>query len=388
MREKIILQDFTILLVCTSKKWSTIERRLIFDATFLRNIGCNPVLLCEKDTQIDLAADLEDIPRIYLQKRKLTFYHDLQLLAELNKLIREGRYDLVHCYSLAATWMTAFILRSHQKIPLCFTLNQNLNGFYRNLIAKWLLRRLDYIFTLSAEVKEIVEEIFPIHRRKVKNLGCGLEVLNKPEKKTEAHNIGCVINNLNELKRLKHLIKMFRVLKSLSDDKFQHLKLYIFLGPRIYQKDHAKVILSEVDYEFYEGDILLFSLEGKADLLKEIDIFIGTAFDEPLNDFELISVMNGTPVLFPRTAARQSLLYRYPWIGESYFTGDIREARNKLLKILNNYPIYKNELVDLYEEISKVHGLEDYAENLQKFYETAFAKRLKRFQQTSSKGSR
>ena len=77
MREKIILQDFTVLLVCPSKKWSTIERRVLFDSTYLRNMGCTPVILCVKNSQIDLAAESEDIQRIYIKQQKINMRSNL-----------------------------------------------------------------------------------------------------------------------------------------------------------------------------------------------------------------------------------------------------------------------------------------------------------------------
>jgi hypothetical protein len=338
-------------------------------------MGCNPVILCQKNSQIDKAAEAEDIPRVYINKKKINLYMGVKFFLELRHLIKETRFDIVHCYSLSSIWGAALILKSHQNIPLFFTLNQNLNSFYHNIIAKWLLRRVDCIFTLSEEVKEFAEETFPVHRRKIKNIGGGLEVVKKVTERKDVKNLGCVINNITELKRLKSTIKVFRVLKSHSEMSFGHLELHIFLGPRIYQKDKAKKVLTELDYEFYEGDILLFNLEAKSELLKDLDIFIGMAFDEPLNDYELVSIMNEVPVLFPRTAVRQNLLYRYSWVGESYFDGDIREAKTKLSKIITNYQLYRNALADCSDEIIQSHGLDIYAEEFQSFYEKAFQKR-------------
>ncbi len=375
MREKIILRDFTVLLVCTNIKWSTVERRVLSDSTFLRNMGCNPVILCQKGSQIDLAAEVEDLPRVYINKRKINLYVGLQFLFEMRDLIKQTRFDIIHCYSLSATWFSAFILKSHHQTPLFFTLNQNLKPFYHNLIAKWLLKRVDIVFTLSDEVREFAEEAFPVNSKKIRNLGSGLDSIKRKYEKKEIKNLGCVINNINELKRLKYIIKVFRVLKSHSELAFDHLQLHIFLGPRIYQKDNAKKILTELDYEFYEGDILLYSLDTKFDLLKELDVFIGLAFDEPLNDYELISMMNGVPVLFPRTAVRQNLLFRYSWVGESYYDGDIREARTKLAKIITNFQIYRSALAEFSDEIIEDHGLDKYAEVFQRSYEKSYEKR-------------
>lgn len=375
VREKVILQDFKVLLICTSRKWSTIERRILFDCIFLRDIGCNPIVFCLKNSQLDKECEKEDIERIYISKFRFNLSFDIIFFRELSKHIKQNDYDIVHCYSLMATWMSSFLLKRHPQTPLLFTLNQHVNSIYHNFIAKWLLKRVDYIFTLSDEIQEFVGETFDIQTYKIKNLGGGIELSLRQLDKEKPEKIGCVINNMAELARLKYVVKVFRVLKSHNSEKYQELSLSLFLGPRVYQKDRAKKVLKELDYEFYEGDIFLYQLENKMEQFRDIDLLIGLAFDEPLNDFEIISLINGRPVLFPRTAMRQSLLFKYRWVGESYFENDIREARTKLTKILDNYPIYRNALKDYSDEIIKIHGLDTYADTFQFCYETAYSKR-------------
>ena len=374
-REKVILQDFNVLLVCTSKKWSTIERRILFDGIFLRDIGCNPVLLCLEGSQLDIESEKEDIEKIYLSNHRFHFTYDVKFFAELYRLLSQNRFDVVHCYSLMSTWMTSLILKRNKRIPLLFTLNQNINSIYHHFVAKWLLKRVDYVFTLSDEIQDFVGEAFNIQSYKIKNLGGGIDLNSVQPSQAKPRVIGCVINSMSELVRLKGVVKIFRVLQNHSSERYEGVILNIFLGPRIYQKDRAKKVLTELDYEFYEGDVFLYQLENKMDEFRSIDLLIGLAFDEPLNDFEIMTLLNGRPVLFPRTAMRQSLLFKYRWIGESYFENDIREARSKLMKILDNYPIYRNALNDYSDQIRQTHGLDTYADTFQFCYENAFVKR-------------
>ncbi len=372
MEEKIILQDFTVLLVCPSVKWSTIERRVIFDSTFLRNSGCNPVILCQKGSQIDLVAESEDIPRYYINAKKINFFLGIRYFFDLKKIFNEKRFDLVHCYSLTSTWMAAFLLKSDNHVPLMYTLNHHIKSIYQNFLARWLLARIDRILTLSEETKEFAEETFPMANKKISNLGTGLELRVQRIEKKEVNVLGCVINDLNELKRLRYILKIFRVLKIKPNSLVDNLRLYIFLGPRIYQKEQAKKLMTEFDYEFYEKDILLYSLDSQQEKLKEIDILLGIAFDEPLNDFEVEAILHGVPVLFPRTAMRQNILFKYNFVGESYFEADIREARFKLMKMISQYSKYIQGLRDFHDEIVEIHGLDNYAQCFQLAYEESF----------------
>ena len=386
MREKVILQDFTVLLVCPSQKWSTIERRVLFDSTLLRNMGCNPVILCYKNSQIDIEADIEDIPRVYISS-KLSFYKGTQFLAELRRLVMEKRFDIIHCYSLFPLWFSAFILGSHQHIPLFLTYNENIQVKPFSVVSKWLLRRVDFIFTLSKGVEDFLKDVFPVPPKKLRTLGTAIELgAKKPSEENESpKQIGCVINNLTELQKLHFPIKTFRLLKNEYSSEWEHLELFIFLGPRVYQQDRAKDVLTELDYEFYKGDIHLISLKGKESRLKEVDIFFGTAFDEPINDYEIAALISGIPVLFPRTGMRQSLVHAMGFQAESYFESDLREAKAKLLILLKNNQVYCKSLENRKQEIVNFHGLESYVSKFQKFYEMAYSKRLRLKQKKGAK---
>lgn len=375
MGDKILFKDLSILLICTSKKWSTIERKVISDAVFLRNTGSNPTILCLKNSQIDYEAEQEDIPRLYISLNRIPFITWLDTYFELRKIIEQQSQDLIHTYSIQHIWPVSLLLKRDLKTPLICTHNEHIKKMHFGFLSKWLLRRVDLILTLSDEICELTRETIAIHPKKVVNLGSGIDTVKTKKVVTEDKNIGCVINNIAELSKLKSVVKTFRVLKSHTKMEFSNLSLHIFLGPRVYQKDKAKRILTELDYEFYEGDILLYSLESKYQELKKVDLLFSLAFDEPLNDYEIMSLMNETPVLFPRSATRQDLLFKYRWIGESYFAGDIREAKTKMEKILSNYSIYKSALKDFYEEIYQGHGIDHYADNFQGIYERSIAKR-------------
>jgi hypothetical protein len=376
MMERVLLQDFSVLIVCPSPKWSTIERRAIFDCTYLRDIGGNPVILCLKGSQVDKEADNEDIPRIYIKKSKVNSKLKLGLYLEFKKALRYKDFDIVHCYQLNTAWMACLILKSKQRISIFYTLNQHLKKVYHGFFSKWWLKRLDAIFTLSKETQEYARENFYFSYKKIKNLGTGIDILpSSHDFDTKVKSIGCIINNYSELNRINKVIKTFRILKSKNKGNLDHLNLSLFLGPRIYQKDRAKKVLKDLDYEFYEGDIFLYSLTSKKSELKKLDVLLGISFDEPINDYEISSLIYSIPVLFPRTASRQSLLFRYGMVGESYMLDDVREAQSKLSLIINNYLNYLDCLEREANEICASHGVESYSEVLRLSYEKSFQKR-------------
>lgn len=373
--DKLTLNNFTTLYICLSQKWSSVERRAVFDATFLRNCGGNPVILCYKGTQVDLEAESEDIERIYLRREKIKINRILSYFRKIRRLLKLKRFDIVHCYHLPEFWINVLCMKSYLHMPLIFTFNQNLKVLYYGKISQWLLKRADSILTLSAEVNDFVKDSFAINPLKIKTIGCGLDLTKNNSLSPSEKEIACVIDNLAELGRLKTVVRVCSFLKTHHAELAQSLKFSIFLGPRIYQKPSAKKILTELSHEFYAHDIMTYELEREMGKLKKINLLIGVAFEEPLNDFEMRSLIHNIPVLFPRTAARQSLLFRHGKIGESYVDGDVREATAKIMNIIKNYPDYLLSLESANGDIYDVHGLDTYAERLRDVYEGAFAKR-------------
>lgn len=65
MRERLRLSDLSILYVCLSEDWGTIERRCLSDATYFRNIGGSSIILCREKSLLDREGEREAIPRIY-----------------------------------------------------------------------------------------------------------------------------------------------------------------------------------------------------------------------------------------------------------------------------------------------------------------------------------
>lgn len=379
MRERIIGNDLTVLFVSTSNNWSTLERRVLFDATYLRDIGGNPVIFCLKDSVLDQEAEKESISRLYISKRKRGRLIDIGYTLELKKLISENRFDIIHCYGLFTCLITAFLLKSDIKTPLFLTFNQHLGNILGNSFSRWLVKRVDHIFTLNSD-REAISDITSISMPKIRFIGCGIEHhANKDEVKVSMNNkvssLGCVASNLTELKRLYGIVKIFRILKNHGNGKFDDLSLNIFLGPNLLQHEKTKRLITELEHEFYKGDIFLLDLDKKFDKMKTIDVLIGISFEEPFNDYEIMSLLQAKPILFPRTAPRQNILFKYQNIGESYKDGDVREGMLKLSKILTSIIKYRSAISDQLEELVQEHGISNYTETLQSSYEKSYTKR-------------
>jgi len=127
MRDKLRLSDLSVLYVCLSHEWTTIERRCLADANYFRNIGGSSFILCHEKSLLDKEAEKESLPRIYFPtdlttwRSKLNFYFQIQLLLQKQQL------DLIHSYNYESLIPLGMILKGMPQIPMLFTFNRNIS---------------------------------------------------------------------------------------------------------------------------------------------------------------------------------------------------------------------------------------------------------------------
>ena len=111
--------------------------------------------------------------------------------------------------------------------------------------------------------------------------------------------------------------------------------------------------------------------------LCNIDIFVNLSFLEPINDYEVISLLQGIPTISPRTASRSELLLELPELLETYYFQDARELKLSLSKYLDDYSNQKTLLLKLREKLFDWHGLDSYAGEILSAYELGVASRIR-----------
>lgn len=381
MRERIHFNDLSTLVICPSRKWKTLERKAIADCLYLRDCGGNPTLFCLKNSKIDRVAKNLDLPRIYYSGRKLKRFFDFRYIRDMKNIIKQNSFDIIHCYHLEFLWGICFVLMSNPRIPLLLTFN-HYPKVYGSLWNRWLFRRVDLVIVFCQTTKEIVQECLPVSLRKIKISGAGVEAVRKldPEE-SPLKVVGMAVHSTNDLdKVLVAVYALSSLLKSAHELGVNvRLNIYATFKKEVSTLEHP--IFQLVADLNLEEQVRFLNVTDEDKALKELSIFVGSAFDEPLNDLELKALVSHIPVVFPRTASRQVLLSKYRWIGESYHEDDARELKSKLLKILINEQVYLNELQDVQSQIEELHGFEPYSQRMSGFYERLYAKRLRLLRQ-------
>lgn len=382
MRERLRLSDLSVLYVCLSEAWDTIERRCISDASYFRNIGGASFILCHEKSLIDKEAEKEDIPRIYFPtdlsswRSKLNFYFQIQLI------LQKQQIDIIHSYNYDCLLPLGMILKGMPQIPMVFTFNEDIEWKKSSFFDKWFVSRTDSIFTFSENIRDLAVELFPVNGRKIYVTGAGIDF---PAK----------------IKRSLHLETRRKIMTFVprTEDDLKTLRIFVdSIPPLLYQLEHLGykhdlifTFLTDISwyehpiYESLKRMILERHLEMNINFetrplasssFQDCDIFVGLPLKELFSDLDLYALVTQTPVLLPRTSTRQQVVKQGKF-GETYHPEDGRELKDKMIKILTNYPKYLEELTGVELELQDQHHFERYAEELYAHYEKLYTQRLR-----------
>lgn len=382
MRERVRLSDLTVLYICLSEDWGTAERRCIADASYFRNIGGAAFILCRHKSLIDREAEKEDIPRLYFGsglsgwRSKLNFYFQIQ------HILQKQQVDIIHSYNFESLLPLGMILKSMPQIPMLFTYNEDILWRGTNIFDKYFISRTDSIFTFSANIKELAIERFPISARKIHVTGAGIDFPSKIVRSVhhdEKRKIMTFIpRNEDDLKNLRLFVDAIPpLLQTLNSMGFHQRMIFTFLTDVSWYNhpiyDGLKRMILERHLEMH------ISFETRplvSQSFQDCDLFVGLPQTELFSDQDLYALVTQTPVLLPRTSTRQHLVKQGKF-GETYHPEDVRELKDKLIKILTHYSDYLEELNGVETELQELHHFERYAEELYAHYEKLYTQRLR-----------
>jgi glycosyltransferase involved in cell wall biosynthesis len=382
MREKVRLSDLSVLYVCLSNEWTTVERRCIADASYFRNIGGSSFILCHQKSLVDQEAEKEDIPRLYFGselsgwRTKLNFYFQIQ------HILQRQQVDIIHSYNFDSLLPLGMILKGMPHIPMVFTFNENIPWKKNNILDQWFISRTDSIFTFSPNIREIAVETFPVSARKIHVTGAGIDfparIIRSSHADEKRKIVTFIPRNEDDLKNVRLLVDSIPpLLYQLNSMGFHQRLIFTFLTDVSWYThpiyDGIKRMILERHLEMH------ISFETRplaSQSFQDCDVFVGLPMHELFSDQDLYALVTQTPVLLPRTSTRQHLVKQGKF-GDTYHPEDGRELKDKLVKILTNYPKYLEELNGVELELQEQHNFERYAEELYAHYEKLYTQRLR-----------
>lgn len=382
MREKLRLSDLSILYICLSDEWSTIERRCLSDASYFRNIGGSSFILCHEKSLIDKEAAKEDIPRLHFSAELDTWRSKLNFYFQIQHILQKHQIDIIHSYNYDSLLPLGMILKGMPQIPMVFTFNESISWKKSSLLDRWFVSRTDSIFTFSPNIRELAAEAFPVNSRKIHVTGAGIDFpakINRSEHPEERRKIMTFIPRTeDELKCIRLFVDAISpLLYQLNQANFHQRLIFTFLTDISWYDhpiyDSLKRMILERHLEMH------ISFETRplaSSSFQDCDVFVGLPMKELFSDLDLYALVTQTPVLLPRTSTRQQVVKQGKF-GETYHPEDGRELKDKLAKILLNYPNYLEELNGVEYELQEQHHFERYAEELYAHYEKLYSQRLR-----------
>lgn len=382
MRERVRLSDLTVLYVCLSDQWSTIERRCISDASYFRNIGGTAFILCHEKSLVDREAEKEDIPRLHFTgdlkgwRSKLNFYFQIQ------HILQKQQIDIIHSYNYDSLVPLGMILKGMPHIPMVFTFNENVPLKKNNLLDRWFIGRTDSIFTFSPNIRELAAETFPINQRKIHVTGAGIDfparIIRSVHTEDKKKIVTYIQRAEEDLKNIRFFVDSIPpLIHQLEAVGFNKKLIFTFLTDISWYTHPLYESLKRMILERHLEMLISFETRPLASAsFQDCDVFVGLPQNELFSDQDLYALVTQTPVLLPRTSTRQQLVKQGKF-GETYHPEDGRELRDKLLKILTHYPDYLEELNGVELELQEQHHFERYAEELYAHYEKLYTQRLR-----------
>ena len=318
------------------------------------------------------------------------FYHNTKERISLLKWFKLGtlqdifnRMDIniVHCYELQYLWPIAYMLRKRNNTALFFTVSHDIKKFYKQFWYKSLISRVDQIYVPVKEMNEEIIGHLVIPRRKLFFSGLGLDdktlVNNVVTFDESILNLGCYVNeDENEIDDISTCIEaLWSLNEKRSLDKIA--KLHIFTS-KSWSSNVLKPQIDEKIAEYKQQNNVIFHDSISVNSVKA-DIWISYLAKLPLEDYTLISLLKGTPVVTPRNATSGELSRIYSAVAQTYKRSDSRELRAKIEYCGKNLERLSELTKVVREPILEEHGIENYKQNLLMNYQKQLNKRLRFF---------
>lgn len=350
---------------------------ILRDCLLLKEIGHNVFLYCLKDSFLDINSKKHGVDCLYHDGKIHTTLFQWYKLRKLKSYINKLDINIVHCYDLNFLWPLAYFLRNKNLTPLFFTLNHDIDKFYKQFWYRTLISRLDLTFLPVREMAESIHGHLELPLRKVYFSGFGLKHVEFQKVKKKLNdsvwNLACWVNDHEN--SAEDLAVCFEALWALNMKKKESKPYYLHVySNRNWNEnilyDKLKKIVEEYKLEKY---VFFHRASSIVDI--NADVWVSHNTKVPLEDYSLISILKGIPTLMPRNATTQELNRIYGDASRTYKAGDSRELRKCIESLSSNYDLYVAACERAKDELWFEHGEDGYKYNIFKIYENHLNKR-------------
>ena len=363
-----------ILCVGLSYNWNSLERCILWHTIVLKHEGRKPFLYCYKNSNLAFEAIKKGIDVIHPKKAPTDFFQ-WRIFLGLPSIVRKFDIELVHFYQINFIWPLCFFLYRVIEIPLVMTVNNEIKRFYNNILYRTLVYRVDMFLCPFEGFRKNIASHLMVKLKKTSCLGMatlcsGVQKRAKKELESKGKNglrmgVFCKGDKKEQdhLKIVLHALTVFN--KKLDQPIFLEL-----ISEENWENNPTYKYCRELSWEYQIGDWISFRenntlLECGADF----DLWVGLPRQEDFEDLSIWTLLQGIPLLTPRTGISMEFFESCHGCGECYKSGDGREFWQKGLQMLQKIDFYKKRLEQHSEQIRESCDASDYAASVLEIYD-------------------
>ena len=297
-----------ILCIGLSHSWGSLERGILWDVAILKNGGRKPFLYCYENSILASEAIKKGIEVVH-PKKATTGFFQWRIFLGLPSIVRQFKIDLIHFYQIKFIWSLCFFLYRVIEIPLVMTVNNEIKRFYNNILHRTLIYRVDMFLCPFEGFRKNIASHLMVKLKKTSSLGMATlcSGVQKREGKTTVKQgqnglrMGVFCKGekgeQDHLKIVLHALTVFN--KKLEQPVFLEL-----ISEGSWENNPSYKCCRELSWEYQIGDWISFK-ENNALLESEVDfdLWAGLPGQEDLEDISLWALLQGAPLLIPRTGA-------------------------------------------------------------------------------------
>ena len=367
--------ELIALFISLKKTWSSRERTLIKDARIAEGKGYKVVILCLKDSFLDINSKKENFNIIYhTGKIQLNFlkWYKYRYLANY---INSQNITIIHCYDLNIIWPVCFILRKNKKTCLFFTILEGPKKIFFEFWHRALLSRIDQVFVRSKSMAEEVYLRLGIHPRKITVLGFGIETtefkksdIQKIKKELDVTSDTLSVGSLIP-PHVENLELIFPLIYAINGYNQKHmgrvsLRLIMISEQKWNKNPIYQDLIRFIKDAGCEDNILFYSNSTIENFQRSVDLWITPFEGQHLSEFAVKSIFLGVPFLTARSSEGMDFLGQYSEVGEAYRPDDSFGLREKLEIILSDKKRYVKAITKFMPNINASHSMDFYTRSL------------------------
>jgi glycosyltransferase involved in cell wall biosynthesis len=382
-----------ILFVCPTNRWEARERSLVHDIKIALARGNDVAFYGLKGSSIDKNLSSFKIKKHYHPGFVQTHFFLWPKLKILSHLLEDDELALVHCYKLNILWPICFFLRGNKEVSVIHSQYFELKQNYRVLWHRLLIRRCDMIFVPFEHLVKNSWSRLGMPSRKIEVRPPLLtEVENKNEESSifdkfeQFFSVGVYVSDSDKnVKKFSSYIKSLEVSNEYFNWKKPIKLVFVTEGPwsekTVYQALKQSVLDAGV-----EEHVVFYSGGKPANYLQHFDLWMSLLKGEGLDDFALMAISIGTPILVPRHPSTVEFFSVYGRVGETYKNNDVREIVRMWEKLLSDPDAYQDQIESASCQIRQDHSYTNQENQYLRAYERVVMRR-ERYRQRKAESS-